>query len=355
MMLNLSSIPFVVNATSRTMNMRSAASFLLERRKMQCTSRRSLGLLSEFMKSIFLRQATSSICWNLSRPRDVFVGGRKLTLCRLQILSLKNRLVQTSNRKESDHREVTASQTSKRIGSGPPPSNGIPHSKRLELSFSHCDDYDVRSSKYVLPPDGYKLAALNVVFYDPEPDSIRQVQTSYAEALESGALLSKFVPRQQSAKDPPNMCYDPYRLASGVLSTALLDAKNLSKLKRLRQYITEVVPNATEWEKRANQFGFTPGNMREILQIACGRLEAHPKQPAACGDPDGNMPHILAIAEQFLSRADTLREKNIISGQAEAIARLVGYSLMRVCEVVHELTPLEVCLSQSLVSTTLIL
>jgi hypothetical protein len=301
------------------------------------------------------RLATSSTCWNPSKiPELLWELSCKLTLSRLQILESENGLPETNKRKRPDDGEVTAGKKSQ-CTDGPRPLTGFPLSER-QLPFVDCNVYDGRSSAYQVPLGGNKHADLNLVFWEPKPDtvSLLHVQRSYTEAIKAGHLLSTWIPRLQSAdglpadnlpaNDLPNVRWDPYALTAGGLCTALLDKGKIGKLKRQLQGIIEAVPNTAEWEERTKEYGLIPAAMLEILLVAFGCVPARREQPIPANETGSKIPHILMMAQHFLGRAGTLEKENAISTQAMSIARLVGYALMRVCEVVDKLTPAQVCL-----------
>ena len=127
-------------------------------------------------------------------------------------------------------------------------------------------------------------------------------------------------------------------MAKNGLCNALLDEKKLCRLQKQLGQITEHVPNSTQWAARIEDYELTPAHLLDILLIAFGRSQAYQMQPTC----DGELPYILVIAEYFLGRAEILEKQNTISKHAVAVARIVGYALMRVCEVVDQLTPSEV-------------
>jgi hypothetical protein len=130
------------------------------------------------------------------------------------------------------------------------------------------------------------------------------------------------------------------------LSHALLDEEKLTKIRNQLIRTVARVPKATEWTAQTEECGLTRRNLHEILLVAFGWTEPHQTEQPTAG---GKMPYILRIAAVLLGRADSLEAKQTTYGRVIAVTRMVGYALMRVCEVVDELTPSQVsiiCISQ---------
>ena len=168
-----------------------------------------------------------------------------------------------------------------------------------------------------------------------KPISIEDVQNSYKKAISGRKLHSSYLPRLKPVEDP---LINPYALAGNVLGAALLTEEKLDRLRDQLEQITKV-PNSTQWVAQTKEYRLTPEDLHEILLVTFGRGLAHWEQPMHPSE----MPHILIIAEYLLDRAETLKKQTLISGRAEAIARIIGYALMRVCEVVDKLSPSQVC------------
>jgi hypothetical protein len=107
--------------------------------------------------------------------------------------------------------------------------------------------------------------------------------------------------------------------------------------KQLDRTISKV-PKAMNWAALIKEYWLTPTNLHEILLIAFGFMELHQKQLPIAGE----RPYILMVASFLLDRANIFEAQQTTSGRVMAVARIVGYALMRVCEVAERLTPAQV-------------
>lgn len=153
--------------------------------------------------------------------------------------------------------------------------------------------------------------------------------------MEAGQLRSTSLPQLKSADHSPINCWDPYMLTKERLSSALLDDQRLHELKEQLGHTLGAVPDAARWTTEIERCGLTPTNLSEILQVVFGFMEVHQiREPTA----SGKTPYILMMASFLLDRADILEAQQTVSRQAMAVARIVGYALMRVCQVAEDLT-----------------
>jgi len=172
------------------------------------------------------------------------------------------------------------------------------------------------------------------LFVPWEPVTIQNVQESYREAMNAGWLHSSSVPRLKPAV---HKTWDPYVLTKNF-NSALLEKNALCKLHKQLDKTLKTVPEVTRWATQIEECGLIPTNLSDILRTAFG-FEVHQiRQPIA----DGEMPWMLRMASFLLDRANTLEAEQTISRQAMAVARIVGYALMRVCEVADGLTTSQV-------------
>lgn len=170
---------------------------------------------------------------------------------------------------------------------------------------------------------------------EPECVTIQNVQDSYSKAMKAGQLRSASLPHLKPADHPPTKRWDPYLLSKEWLSSALLNEEKLGTLRKQLDSNLGAVPKVTGWSTQIEKCKLTPTNLREILLIAFGFMEVHQiRQPAAGGE----MPYALMMASFLLARADNLEAQQTSSRQAMTVARIVGYALMRVCEVDETLT-----------------
>jgi hypothetical protein len=169
------------------------------------------------------------------------------------------------------------------------------------------------------PPKRQKSSPTNV--------TLKEVQDAYEKARRDGKLQSPFVPRSEEVSS--SLCWNPYILPTRTISLALLDEEKLDDLRKKIKSITQRVPLATQWIPKTQEKALTPGHLRTIIRIACGSSTAEPRVLV-----DGKVSPILVIASSFLHHADRLEAGKMVQ-RGVAVARLIGYSIMRVYEAVE--------------------
>lgn len=263
----------------------------------------------------------------------------------------ENDLPRTNKRSREDDEEVRASQRSRRTCS-PRSEDGLPSSRALTpfdcsvnsvppsrpFTFVDCNLHDGRPP---VPPLN-KLAAVGVQCWVPEKVTIQDVQNSYNNEIESGRLHSTLIPHLL-ADNTPNATWNPYNLRAAGLCTACLNTEKIDRLHKRLQGIKDVVPVAAKWKKQIENHGLTPVAMLEILRAAFGHSHANQFQPRPDKTGYRTPAMILVMAQYFFDQAGALEKKSTVARRAVAIDRLVGYALMRVFEVVYNLTPAQVC------------
>jgi hypothetical protein len=121
--------------------------------------------------------------------------------------------------------------------------------------------------------------------------------------------------------------WDPYIIPESKVHLALLDEEKLESLRSDIKTITRRIPLATKWTSVTQARGLTPADLRTVIQTAIGSLPAQPRLLL-----DNNVSPILAIGSIFLRHADgmELQQREILRGTL--LARLIGFSVMRVYE-----------------------
>jgi hypothetical protein len=181
-----------------------------------------------------------------------------------------------------------------------------------------------------------------------EPVSIEDVRKSYVWAKDAGQLQSSSLPQLETglADTPPTERWNPYILTKWLLRHALLDDEKLENLRNQFKWVKQRVPKATQWTAKTKKCGLTPADLHELLRTvftsgaACTRSsnEARSRQSTA----NSEMPYILRIAATLIHHADRFETLPTSSQRAIAIARIVGYALMRVSEAAGEVTTAQV-------------
>jgi len=220
-----------------------------------------------------------------------------------------------------------------------------PHSKPWKLSDSRKESDPLKS--FIT----WKLEAQPPSKFVPwnEPISIEDVRKSYERAKDAGQLQSSSLPQLETelADTPRTERWNPYILTKWLLRHALLDDEKLENLRNQFKWIKQKVPKATQWTAETEKRGLTPTDLYELLRTAftsgtaCTRSsnnEARSRQSTA----NSEMPYILRIAATLIHHANRFEALPTSSQRTTAIARIVGYALMRVSEAVGEVTTTQV-------------
>jgi hypothetical protein len=192
------------------------------------------------------------------------------------------------------------------------------------------------------PPKRQRLSAggrqliYSFVHWKSEGDiSLQDVEESYTRAKENGHLRSSSLPRLES-KSSDLERWDPYTLKKKCLSSAQLDEEKLQNIEdRLKQMVA-LIPKATQWTAETKRRNLTSADLYDILLITLGCDKARQTQRWIT---HGEMPVILKTVATLLDRVESLEAEKTVYTRVIAVNRIVAYALMRVCEVVDELTP----------------
>ncbi|KUJ13174.1 uncharacterized protein LY89DRAFT_784933 [Mollisia scopiformis] len=171
----------------------------------------------------------------------------------------------------------------------------------------------------------------------PHEISIEDVQKSYSRVVENGQFQPSFVP--QLGTDPHRSDrWDPYILQKKFLSQAQLDEEKVETMRKHLNKIRKQVPESTVWEATMKQHNLDPQHVQDILEMVfCWDKGLEPPRQRQVSDND-DKPAILKTAAGLLRSASDLEGNNKLWTRVAALQRMVGYALMRVCEVADNLT-----------------
>lgn len=156
--------------------------------------------------------------------------------------------------------------------------------------------------------------------------TIEEIQGAYKSARKQGTLKSLFVPQlQQTTSSTAH--WDPYMIPANKLDDALLDEGKLKGLRLELKRVSGRVPSAAEWMTQTQAKSLTPADIHTILQIAFGAVQSQPRRLL-----DNGTSPVLAIGSIFLNYADHLDTQARTLSRSVLVARLIGFSVMRVYE-----------------------
>jgi hypothetical protein len=159
--------------------------------------------------------------------------------------------------------------------------------------------------------------------------TIEDIRGTYEDAQRRGRLQSPSVPQlQQNGSSAAN--WDPYAIPSNKLEAALLNDEKLKAMHSQLKKVTQRVPSAAEWNEKTQAKSLTPADLRTILQIALGTTPD--QQPRLLLDSDTSP--IIALGLTFLQYADRLDSQTRTFSRGVLVARLIGFSVMRVYEAI---------------------